>query len=62
VSDSTELFYAEMEHARMNSLVHYFAARPQADSLANRAIFKSAFERGFAAAWNLQADRREKRG
>lgn len=50
--DSTERYYAEMEAARNQGEEHYFAARPQADTLANRALFKAAFERGFGKAYN----------
>jgi hypothetical protein len=47
----SELYYAEMEAARNTTVEAYFLARPQADSLANRTIFKAGFERAFAMLW-----------
>jgi hypothetical protein len=47
----SELYYAEMEAARNTAVEAYFLARPQADSLANRTIFKAGFERAFSMLW-----------
>lgn len=52
MSDSTELYYAEMEAERNNAEISYFTARPQADTLANRALFRAGFERAFRILWN----------
>lgn len=52
-NESTERYYAEMEAARNQCVDHYFAARPQADTITARVLFKAAFERGFGKAYNL---------
>lgn len=53
MSDSTEIYYAEMEAARNESEQAYFEARPQLfATIADRTIFKAGFERGFQKLWN----------
>lgn len=52
MSEPTERYYAEMESTRAECEEHYFAARPQADTLAHRALFRAAFDRGFGKAYN----------
>lgn len=58
--DSTERYYANMEHARNYHEDEYFKARPQADYIANRTLFKAGFERAFKFLWdqyqNAEAD------
>lgn len=51
MSDSTEMYYIEMESARNRTVEAYFSARPQADTLANRAIFRAGYERAFSQLW-----------
>lgn len=51
-SDSTEIYYAEMEAARNTACDAYFIARPQADSIDRRTVFKAGFERAFAMLWH----------
>lgn len=43
----SEIYYAEMEAARNETEEAYFKARPQADTYANRSLFRAAFERGY---------------
>lgn len=50
----SELYYAEMEAARNESEAAYFAARPQADTLANHSIFCAGYERAFQKLWQQQ--------
>lgn len=52
MTDTTELYYAEMEAERNNAEIGYFNVRPQADTLANRALFRAGFERAFRILWN----------
>lgn len=54
MSDSTEVYYAEMEAARNEVSDAYFKARPQWDTSFNRNRFREGFERGFQKAWNLR--------
>jgi hypothetical protein len=49
----SELYYAEMEAARNKAEDEYFKARPQLmRSLAEQALFRAGFERGFQKLWN----------
>jgi hypothetical protein len=52
VTDTTEMYYAEMEAARNAAEEAYFDARPQFDrnSLLS-AVFRAGFERAFQALW-----------
>lgn len=59
MSDSTELYYAEMEAARNEAEAAYFGARSAladggtaVDRELWRALFRSGFERGFKKLWN----------
>lgn len=49
--DSTERYYASMEHARNYHEDEYFKARPRADCIANRTLFRAGFERAFNFVW-----------
>lgn len=53
MGDSTELYYAHMEADRNEAEDAYFAARPQADTHGNRAVFRAGFERAYAKLWPL---------
>jgi hypothetical protein len=56
MSDSTELYYAEMESARNEAEDLYFAARPRLIGTADeRSLFRAGFERGFQELWNRQS-------
>lgn len=50
----SEAYYAEMEANRNDSEDEYFKARPQADTLANRSLFRAGFERAFSIAYYLE--------
>jgi hypothetical protein len=52
MSDSTELYYAEMEAARNRAEYEYFDARPHLDTQQLRDMFCAGFERGFKKLWN----------
>lgn len=48
----SEQYYAEMEGACNLSEDAYFSARPQVDTIRNRALFKAGFERAWGQLWN----------
>lgn len=50
----SEAYYAKMESERNVAEDAYFAARPQADNIANRTLFRAGFDRGFGRAWTEQ--------
>jgi len=54
---SDELYYAEMEATRNQSIDAYFECRPQLlRTIEQETIFKAGFERAFAMMWaRLQA-------
>jgi hypothetical protein len=56
MSDSTEVYYAEMEAARNSACDAYFAARPYLERDSERAqykaLFYAGFERAFAMLWH----------
>lgn len=59
--DSTERYYANMEHARNYHEDEYFKARPQLlKTHAEQALFRAGFERAFKFLWeqfqNAEAD------
>ncbi len=65
MSDSTELYYVEMEAARNVAEYEYFEARPylrrDSEHAQYRALFCAGFERAFAPLWNqLQTLRLER--
>ena len=51
MTDSTELYYAEMEAARNEAERAYFAARPNNDNRFERKAFRDGFERAFQGLW-----------
>jgi hypothetical protein len=52
MTDSTELYYAEMEAARSDAEKAYFEARPQHMWMpADHALFRAGFERAFQLLW-----------
>lgn len=59
-TDSTELYYAEMESARNDIEDAYFSARPSLSEVTPsqrellQALFRAGFERGFRAAYGLR--------
>ena len=53
MADTRELYYAHMEADRNESETAYFGARPQADTLANRALFRAGYERAYDKLWPL---------
>lgn len=56
--DSTERYYADMEHARNYHQKEYFGARsaPQLDALDKAAVFRAGFERAFKFLWERFTD------
>ena len=57
MSDSNEIYYAEMEAARNSAEDAYFVARPRPDispdqDAADRVFFRAGFERAFALLWH----------
>lgn len=59
VEDSTERYYASMETARNYHEDEYFKARPQADRIANRTLFRAGFERAFNFVWQRALNHEE---
>lgn len=51
MSDSTELFYSEMERALAEAESAYFEARSNRDTEFNRLLFGAGFERAFKLLW-----------
>lgn len=49
--DKSELYYARMEADRAEAEEAYFKARPQADGLMNRQLFRAGFERAYQKLW-----------
>ena len=62
MSDSNELYYAEMESARHEREAIYFLARPQLDTEENRRIFRAGFERAFSELWNRIPSQAQSKG
>jgi hypothetical protein len=53
MSDTMELYYAEMEAARNESEKAYFGARPHlAKQVNSQKLFRAGFERAFEPLWN----------
>lgn len=53
MTNSTELYYAEMEAARNEVERDYFDARPQFDRMGKEGTtFRAGFERAFQKLWN----------
>ena len=58
MSDTIELYYAEMEHERNKAEDAYFKARPQLmRTYAEQTLFRAGFERAFNLLWNERCDR-----
>lgn len=56
-NDSTERYYADMEHARNYHEDEYFKARPQLlRSPEQKALFRAGFERAFQFLWQRFVD------
>lgn len=49
--DTSELYYAHMEADRNEAEEAYFKARPQADGLYSRQLFRAGFERAYQKLW-----------
>lgn len=55
MSDTTELYYAEMEVARNEAEDAYFKARPMVDTERDRIRFRAGYERAFKKLFDERA-------
>lgn len=63
MTDSMELYYAEMEAARNDAERAYFSARQSLEGTVEtelyHALFKAGFERGFERLWKERSGHRD---